>query len=490
MLHPLCYTDNWKLLLIIGVALELVFLFLFISKSSLFSNELRVKKYVSSSSKLVQIAKRRASKEGNILISYFDLPFLNLALNFYETSIKRLNVSNFLFLSSHSKCCIALNEIDKDSCLVYKSLPASSEPCSYGELNFAKKSNIRNGLILDLLDANLSVLYSDVDVYLFKNPFNHINCSDCDIATQVDFVGLNSGFVYVKPTKYGREIYVKMNQLALSNNATIDQDNLNAIIKNFNRRYKDFTIIRLPRANFTCGKYYFRDRIFAGDQPCNECVQIHNNYISSMEAKEYRAKEAGLWDYDGDQYFSSPSRKYILFDNPFFIMKNPLKTVLEEHESFISAIAIAEILNRTIILPAFRCGLQLCSLLSRYDIRAFYTQYGATFREHSFLKHNKVPLDVVNDRSKKIIILTKRAREILINNEVKVNDNLTYLVPKNVYKGATDEEIINWFGKDTTSILQFHSLYGSFYRYNNRVKQTEFQTKVRRGLKLTKTFYK
>ncbi len=57
--------------------------------------------------------------------------------------------------------------------------------------------------------------------------------------------------------------------------------------------------------------------MFAGDHPCEKCVVVHNNWIVSLEAKIYRFKEHHMWAVDGPNlYYTEPSRKYIIYDNP------------------------------------------------------------------------------------------------------------------------------------------------------------------------------
>ena len=469
--------------MIIGILIDIAITSITRPKLSSRSTHLSTEKPANTSTKLIEIAKKRASIENNIIISYFDLPFLKMALNFYETSLKRLNISNFIFATSHYQCCLILNELSENCCIVYKSIESSSNASEFGHKSFAKKSNIRNGLIIQLLNAEMNVLYSDIDVYFAKNPFEHINCSDCDIATQMDENGLNSGFVYVRPTIYGKEIYAKMNQLTASNDEQRNQPYLHQVVYNLQISSRNFKYVKLPMNTFLCGKFYFQSRNFVDDNPCKDCVQIHNNYIVSIEAKEYRAKETGLWDYDGEQYFSDPFRKYIVFDNPYIIRNSSSQTEKEEHKSLISALAIGAILNRTLILPSFHCKSQPCSLLSRYRLQNFYAHFGNKFREHSFLKHLKVPATVKQSRSKIFAIVTQGAKEIFEKNKNHITENITYLTPKNVNKGATDTDIINWFERETSSILQFHSLYSAFYRFNDEAKQNYFARKISDGLR-------
>ena len=52
------------------------------------------------------------------------------------------------------------------------------------------------------------------------------------------------------------------------------------------------------------------------DNPCRECVIVHNNWMVGGDAKVYRFKEHGQWLVDKDGYYSSHDRKYLVYDNP------------------------------------------------------------------------------------------------------------------------------------------------------------------------------
>ena len=437
---------------------------------------------------LVRHAMKRASPNATILVSYFDWPYIDAALNFYETSLNRQNISNFIFAASDARCCELLNALDNGNCIAYRADPTASMSAStFGSKAFIRKMNIRTDIILELLDANLTVLHSDIDVYYLKNPFTYINCANCDIATLVDHDNFNAGFVYVRPTEYGRGIYGRMKQMVLENTTKSDQVQMNLAIKEFKSKYSTFEHVSLPTEQFLCGKYYFEDgnRTFVGDNPCEECVVVHNNFIVSKEAKEYRAKETGLWNYDGNQYFSSPSRKYITFDNLYNIDSSK-RTNEEEKQSLQSALAIAMILNRTLILPAFHCGRTLCSMLSYYRLKQFCAEFSGAFREHSFLKHYKVPNSVKTSRSKVYFIATDHARQLVATYQHKLSNDVVSLVPKDKINGATADEIVNWLSSDTTSIIQFHSLYKAFSCFKSPTQQKIYKDKITNGLKRSK----
>ena len=433
------------------------------------------------------LAKKRASPSGDVIMSYFDYPFLDSALNFYETSLKRLNITNYVFAASDVRCCDALNALDGDSCIVYKSDTDSGSPSEFGSSAFIRKMNIRTDLILSSLAVGLHVLHSDIDIYYMKNPFDYLKTLDCDIATLVDDNNMNAGFVYVKPTPNGIGTYKKMRSLAEAQPRLNDQEQLNAAINDL-RRTAGLKHIALPTDQFLCGRFYFEHgrRTFAADNPCDKCIVIHNNFIASMEAKEYRAKETGLWDYDGaSSYFSCLKRKYVLFNNPYVFDNNNDKTRTEELRSLQAALAIASLLNRTLILPAFHCdggATNFCSMISFYRMSRFYAQFGKMFREHSFLSHRKVPPTVVNSRSKLFLIASERALELVKRHQQQVPSDVTQLMPADKQRGANSSEIVAWFGTEQSSILQFHSLYDAFSRFDSDAEQKAFQDKLAAGL--------
>lgn len=254
----------------------------------------------------LEAAKSRAVNQ-TIIMCYFDSSVLDVALNFYETSVARLGLKNVLFVGSSHACCIQLNALDSGTCVVFTGLKANTvssianiptalqtkvvddprnriryadnvvsdmlgknvvkdsrnsgfrfslknaarkswqaksaqqnidgnvkkvdsslrhvkhvvqaegdhweQESLYGSSVFNRKMDVRTELILALLEAGLTVLHTDIDVYFVKNPLEHIKCSPpyCHIATLMDKPDLyNAGFVYVQPTDYGKAVYSKM----------------------------------------------------------------------------------------------------------------------------------------------------------------------------------------------------------------------------------------------------------------------------------------
>ena len=443
-----------------------------------------IKNKATSSESFIEAAKRRALN-GTIILAYFDLAALDTALNFYETSLQRLNITNFLFIVSSNKCCTALNSLDARCCVTYAIDTAENEVESvYGSVGFKRKMNVRTELILSALRAGLTVLHTDVDMYFVRNPLDYIKCSThCDIATLMDKPTLyNAGFVYVKPTKKGIAVYSKMMLMAARFGKFSDQDQLKVVINEM-KHSAGFVHLPLPTEQFLCGQLYFEygSRAFAGDNECHTCVVIHNNFIVTLAAKVYRARETGLWDYDGNEYYSSLHRKYLLFDNPYdFGDYNT--TQEEELKSLKSALAISYLLNRTLILPRFHCNSSSwCSLLSFYRLTKFEKQFSWMYREHSFLKHRKVPSALLMSRSRKYFIASARATTLFEMAELQSKDVILF-EPRDPTQGARSSEIIDWFSGQSASLLMFHSLYDAFHLFEDPITQIEFNRRLKDGL--------
>jgi hypothetical protein len=432
----------------------------------------------------VDVARSRMSPNGILILAYFDYPFLDSAFNFYETSLKPFGLTNFVFTVSDWKCCEAMVHLGPGSCFVYRKDAASDTASSYGNADFKRKMNIRTDMILDCLNVGITVLHSDIDVYFTKNPFDFINCPDCDIAPLMDTNDYNAGFLYIRPTANSIRVYERMKQIAIASPHVDDQDQLTQAIGEMKSKQPDFKVTELNTEQFQCGLYYYENghHTFAGDNPCVNCVVVHNNWIVSMEAKEYRCKETGMWNYDGDGYYSSTERKYLVYSNPI-IMGNKDVIQSEELKALISAFAIARVLNRTLILPALHCDQRLCSMLDFYRISHLDKQFKGLYRESVFLRHPKVPDSILKSKSPLYFIASARATEIVAKfSQDELGSNVKQLGPKNQTNGATSEEILEWFGKEPSSILQMHSLYHAFYKFTNETAQADFESKISKGL--------
>jgi hypothetical protein len=226
----------------------------------------------------------------DIILTYVDIGFLDMAFNFIEASIKRNNISNILMAAESNLTCAKMEECGIP-CYVVKSRFRNNQPSGsrFGTQSFITKMNIRIDMILDALKAGYNVLHSDGDIYFQANPFDHLDCGkQYDMCTLWDHAGPNAGFLYVQTNNNTVWMYEEMKNFAIASPRTNDQINLNRYIgigTKMNRiRHKV-----LDKGKFLCGKDYFeRGRHFYGQNPCEQCVVIHDNWIVGHSTKVYR----------------------------------------------------------------------------------------------------------------------------------------------------------------------------------------------------------
>ena len=179
-----------------------------------------------------------------------------------------------------------------------------------------------------------------------------------------------------------------------------------------------------------------------------------------------------MWFYDGpEHYYTNPCRKYLIYNNT---IKNGSYEL--EIDALKTAFAIGEILQRTVILPAFHFGgKDEVSLNTGVQISTMERAF-PNYREHTFLSHPLVPSAVKNSRSKRFLIYTHTA--IAQEGELNIGEDVAKIIPENEFGGASEREIRKWFAKETASILQFHSLYGSFLGFDNPKDHEIFRAKA------------
>jgi len=223
---------------------------------------------------------------------------------------------------------------------------------------------------------------------------------------------LNAGFIIIRPSPLGQQLYRTIR--AITRSAEIDdQKALNRAIGMMKRRRKrDEEVLRvnvLDRNQFLSGLDYFEKsgrkfpKVFGGCKPQNtsKCpLVVHNNWIVSKEAKVYRFREHLMWLYDGnDQYYSSETRKYLMYTNPKPTTSSGLPRNVTERElsALRTALAIGYVLDRVVILPRFHFRDRECPLNSIVHIKTFDARFAGRYRENSFLQHPKVPDLVTQD---------------------------------------------------------------------------------------------
>lgn len=427
-------------------------------------NAENVKRVISSS--FISGLERAANAQKQVVLSIVDYGFLDFAVNFKEVSIDRLNISNFLLVCTDKHSHLELNLLGIPCCLHQYGNSASDKASDFGTVDYYEKTNVKTAIVIQALSLGYTVLVVDLDVILFRNPFTYFPCDECDIHFQMDRDLYNSGFVYVRPTSAAQTFYNTAWNLYMKYQKAHDQAYINMAVKVLREEKRLPKIHSLSMQLFQCGVFYFEhgNRMFENKPTCDECVMAHNNYLGSSAAKVYRFRENLLWMVDSGTYYSNASARYLMYDNPFDF---GLETRQAEVEALKSALILATVTSRLVILPTFRCctcnsriecshPMHRCSLLSELHVKLFDESFRNLYREHVFLKHPKVPSEVKTSQSPCLLI---NSTSVASKN---VSDDCRILQPANLEDGATIEEMEKWFGPyQNVSVLHFHSLYGA-----------------------------
>jgi len=121
----------------------------------------------------IQELTARADADRYIILVMTDEAFVDMAINFYEASLRAQGIDNFLFVGVGVKTCEILTNM-LIPCFYYADVSSASKASSYGEKEFRLKMNLRTDMILEALVANFTVIHTDTDVAFLGNPVHHV----------------------------------------------------------------------------------------------------------------------------------------------------------------------------------------------------------------------------------------------------------------------------------------------------------------------------
>jgi len=124
----------------------------------------------------IQALTARADADRYIMLVMCDESYIDMAINFYEASLRAHHVDNFLFVGVGRNTCYHLTRF-LIPCFYYTNDPTQDKASYYGQTEFIRKMNIRTDMVLDALAANFTVIHSDTDVAFFANPVQQLKVS-------------------------------------------------------------------------------------------------------------------------------------------------------------------------------------------------------------------------------------------------------------------------------------------------------------------------
>ena len=413
--------------------------------------------------------KRIADGQRTVYIASVDYSFVDMALNLFEMSFKKLNITNYIFICSHPKATDMLQSHGIQAVTLWNDTKYTGSSY-YNSEGFGMKNIYKTIEIAIALSIGYRVLVIDVDIAILKDPKPYLVCENCDMIFQEDGPGnLNGGFYMSFPTAKSLQLH-----LGLINNGTCwkykQQKCLNQLLKDFK-----LSVVTLNSVLFESGKLYFDKghRMFAGDNKCESCVLIHNNWIMTFNTKKYRFKEHLLWAVDHNGYYSNENAKYVTFENNVYLGENNTQQI--EEQALRNAFIIGHILNRIVILPKFFCykckdGCQrntqspTCAAHFHFEINSLDHYLENRYREHMFLQNRLVPNSVKNSSSE-LVYLTPTSKVIEAKQGRSQLGLEAYVIKaSDVATGYKVDEFRNLMQPFSNfSVIKFHSLYGNLF---------------------------
>ena len=430
--------------------------------------------------------KSKADSKNVIMLAFVDFAFIEMAINLYEYSLKKLNIKNYIFVCSDQDAYKALQRRGINAFL-YPHIIDSNIPAVFGSDEFKLKVRIKHKVLTAAVMLGFKTLLTDVDVVFFTNPIPRLANRHNDLVIQDDMQAisfktgpnvtpwnvLNSGFLMVSPTYAGVDMLQRILTLVMTLRIH-HQPALNWVVREM-LSTDSLDMIRLNIQEFPCGKEYFenKQRMFFGDQHSqnNKPVVVHNNHYYTKLGKIHRFKEAGLWSVDKNKYYSNKSAKYLMYQNPTDFGLSNRVTLRKEKDALITALTIGKLLKRIVIFPKFHChgcennackrATNHCSFNAHFHVQTFDEHFDGMYRENVFLNHPKVPEAIKTSISPKIRILNKGLMRNMSSSDIAFSTGDSDNISATHIKSWLDGSPLRDF-----SVLNFDSLYLNI-TYNN-----------------------
>ncbi|KAJ3681566.1 hypothetical protein LUZ60_016055 [Juncus effusus] len=475
------------------------------------------------------------AKDNVIIVTFGNYAFMDFILNWVK-HLTDLHVSNLLVGAMDTKLLGAL---------YYKGVPVFdmesnmiTEDAGWGSPTFHKMGREKVFLINAMLPFGFELLMCDTDMVWIKNPLPYIaRFPDADILTSSDQViptvtddslevwqdvsgAYNIGIFHWRPTESSKKLAKEWKELLLSDEKIWDQSGFNDLVhkvlgpsvKESNGLVYSYDgslkLGILPASIFCSGHTYFVQGMYK--QLWLEPYAVHTTFqYGGTEGKRHRLREALLF-FDSPSYYDSPGGYMSFKPNiPKSLLLGGAHTV-ESHFNLVNyqlkqirtALAVASLLKRTLIMPAIWCRLDrmwfghpgimegtltpqpfLCpmdhvfevnTMLKDFPEKEFGPQIG--FREYSFVKNPLVPKNV-KESVLEVEICERNSPKCSSQNFTQKHTYGFLHFPKN----ATQQDLVQVFSKyKDFKIIQFSSMQDLFQGFSDPESEGKFRKRVKR----------
>ncbi|KAL8141869.1 hypothetical protein V2J09_014901 [Rumex salicifolius] len=392
-------------------------------------------------------------KDNVIIVTFGNFAFMDFILTWVK-HLTDLGVSNLLVGAMDTKLLEAL---------YWKGIPVfdmgshmSTIDVGWGTPTFHKMGREKVILIDSFLPFGYELLMCDTDMVWLKDPLPYIaRYPEADVLTSSDQVvptvvddsldlwkevgaAYNIGIFHWRPTEAAKKLAKEWKEILLADDKIWDQNGFNDIVRRQLGPSVDdesglvyaydgnLRLGVLPASIFCSGHTYFVQAMY--QQLRLEAYAVHTTFqYAGTEGKRHRLRE-GMMFYDPPEYYDAPGgflsfkpslpKKMLLegnhsVDSHFNLVNHQLKQIR-------TALAIASLLNRTLVMPPIWCRLDrlwfphpgklegsltpqpfLCPLDHVFEVNVmlkelpeeeFGPQIG--IREYSFLNNPLLPREV------------------------------------------------------------------------------------------------
>ncbi|XP_042949213.1 arabinosyltransferase XEG113-like isoform X2 [Carya illinoinensis] len=471
-------------------------------------------------------------KDNIIVVTFGNYAFMDFILTWVK-HLTDLGLSNLLVGAMDTKLLEAL---------YWKGVPVfdmgshmSTIDVGWGSPTFHKMGREKVILIDSILPFGYELLMCDTDMVWLKNPLPYLarypgadvlTSSDQVIPTVVDDSldiwqqvsgAYNIGVFHWRPTHSAKKLAREWKDMLLANEKIWDQNGFNDIVRRqlgpsvdedsglvyaFDGQLK---LGILPASIFCSGHTYFVQTMY--QQLRLEPYAVHTTFqYAGTEGKRHRLREA-MFFYDPPDYYDSPGGflsfrpsipKSLLLDGEHNI-ESHFSLVNYQIKQIRTALAIALLLNRTLVMPPLWCRLDrlwfphpgvlegsmtrqpfLCPLDHVFEVNIMLKELpeeefgpGIDIREYSFLDNPSVPEKV--RESWLDVQLCQGTQDCHAFNDTGPPGLIRF--PKRSNE-ETFKSVFSSF-KDV-KVIQFSSMQDAFLGFDDKTREQRFRNRVKR----------
>ncbi|KAL0896982.1 hypothetical protein Bca101_080943 [Brassica carinata] len=472
-------------------------------------------------------------KDNVIIVTFGNYAFMDFILTWVK-HLTDLDLSNILVGAMDTKLLEAL---------YWKGVPVfdmgshmSTVDVGWGSPTFHKMGREKVILIDSVLPFGYELLMCDTDMVWLKNPLPYLaRYPDADVLTSSDQVvptvvddsldiwqqvsgAYNIGIFHWRPTESAKKLAKEWKDILLADDKVWDQNGFNEIVRRqlgpsvdgdsglFYAYDGNLKVGILPASIFCSGHTYFVQAMY--QQLRLEPYALHTTFqYGGTEGKRHRLRE-GMVFFDQPEYYDAPGGfisfkpsipKSLLLDGNHTV-ESHFTLVNHQMKQIRSALAIASLLNRTLVMPPIWCRLDrlwfghpgtlvgsmtrqpfICPLDHVFEVNIMLKEMpeeefgpGIGIREYSFLDNPSLPKQV--KESWLDVQLCQEGKEGCVASNITSSSGALKF-PKRSNE-ATFKAIFSSF--NDVKVIKFSSVEDAFAGFSDKVREERFRRRVKR----------